>query len=391
MKYFTIFASRNDIDDLDQEIEAVFASGFKIAGSGNEFVVSPNNLFNRNKITLRIATEDSAPDYFERNIPGMMGFYENIPFEDENLQQRVIMQISVINTMIAIETDKEYNDSYRQLFYELVDKVGGIGFLPDATLIDRDGRIIVHPDGTSGPAEFKPQACTRKVRGEEFHTPEGEQRKQKSLSYLKDRNIPFVEHLPQLPPIVNVRIKSQEEIARRAIALLIVIQYACDVAQNGDLEEAKQFVFDMLSKYGVEAELTENERQLLQDVVPDQQAAVNIAWQYEAYWVLIWALGLVDTLAFPDQICDCDYAINVVASTESFAAFMDRTALRSGEEILDEADKIYRLHWACVNSRIQSQEAPAGMNESIVVERRRGLFWLIGDQNEAWDHIRMDT
>ena len=65
--------------------------------------------------------------------------------------------------------------------------------------------------------------------------------------------------------------------------------------------------------------------------------------------------------------------------------------MRNKEKIMDEADKIYRLHWACVSSRIQGQEAPAGMIESIVMERRRGLFWMMGHLDEGWDHISMDT
>lgn len=31
------------------------------------------------------------------------------------------------------------------------------------------------------------------------------------------------------------------------------------------------------------------------------------------------------------------------------------------------------------------------LNESVVMERRRGLFWLIGYRNEQWDTISMDT
>ena len=54
-----------------------------------------------------------------------------------------------------------------------------------------------------------------------------------------------------------------------------------------------------------------------------------------------------------------------------------KTKLRNAEEILDEADLIYRLHWACVHDRINAREATASMHESIVIERRRGLFWLI--------------
>ena len=48
-------------------------------------------------------------------------------------------------------------------------------------------------------------------------------------------------------------------------------------------------------------------------------------------------------------------------------------------------------HWACVHDRINAREATAGMHESIVIERRRGLFWLINYKNEDWDCISMDT
>ncbi|MNP77167.1 hypothetical protein D3C76_1745290 [compost metagenome] len=58
---------------------------------------------------------------------------------------------------------------------------------------------------------------------------------------------------------------------------------------------------------------------------------------------------------------------------------------------MDEADKIYRLHWACVNARIKGEEAPAGLIESVVLERRRALFWMIGHRDEAWNDISMNT
>ncbi|MNN39445.1 hypothetical protein D3C81_1534840 [compost metagenome] len=102
-------------------------------------------------------------------------------------------------------------------------------------------------------------------------------------------------------------------------------------------------------------------------------------------------LGLLDSLDFPDGICDCDFAIQAVSSRSSFDEFMDAASVRPAEEILDEADKIYRMHWACVNHRIQGKEAPAGLNESVVMERRRALFWVLGFRNEEWDHISMDT
>ncbi|MGZ9584311.1 DUF4272 domain-containing protein [Paenibacillus marinisediminis] len=391
MNHFTIFASRNDIDDIEAKILDVFAKGFDVKVNVNEYVIKSKTLFNKHKITIRVASEETNPDYFSNNIPGMMGFYDRIPFGDENLKDLVMTQISVLNTMVAIESEKEINDGLMQLFTRLLTEVGGIGFLPNGILLDQDGDVIVYPDGRSGSSDFRPHAAPRKVLGPEITSEEGEQRKDRSIAYLNERGIPYISWMPQLPPIVQCQFKTQEEIAKRAIALLIVIQYACDVAQSRDIHESKDFFISLLQKYGVEDGLTENESSFLQDDEPDVQEAVNLTWQYEAYWPLIWALGLVDTLEFPDQVCDCDYAINIVSNCESFEQFYQTTTMRSKQEILDEADKIYRLHWACVNSRIKGEEAPAGMNESIVMERRRGLFWMTGHRDEHWDDISMDT
>ncbi|MGZ7443203.1 DUF4272 domain-containing protein [Paenibacillus sp. TH7-28] len=394
MAYFTIFASRNDIRDIGGLIHEAFGDGFKVTGGGSgetEFSVLPKGWFKNNKITIRVASEDTDPDYFDNNIPGMMGFYDSIPFEDEDLKRRVLLQISVINTMLAIETEKEYGQDYLERFVRLAGKVDGIGFISDGTLLDRDGRVIVYPDGRSDAADFSPRACTRKIRGEDRSTPEGAERKQRNLAYLKEKQIPYLEHLPELPPLSELKVKSREEIARRAAALLIAIQYACDVAQESDQAESKAFVTGLLDQFGVADELTEAERDLLEQAEPARQDAINLTWQYEAYWALLWALRVVDSLDFPDHTCDCDFAIQAVSSCGGFAEFLERTSLRRPEEILDEADKIYRLHWACVNDRIQGREPAGGLSESVVMERRRALFWMIGYRDEAWDDISMDT
>lgn len=74
MKYFTIFASKNDIDDFGDKIADVFAAGYKIEQAGNDYVIQSNSLFPKHNLTIRVSTEDTNPDYFEANIPGMMGF-----------------------------------------------------------------------------------------------------------------------------------------------------------------------------------------------------------------------------------------------------------------------------------------------------------------------------
>lgn len=391
LRFFTIFASRNDTSDIEGFITQVFQNGFKVERNKNEYTIQSKRLFGKNKIIIRVDSEESSPNYFSNNIPGMMHMYNQIEFQEEHLKKMVLAQISVINTIIAIETKKDYSDEYVELFLKLLNEVNGIGFIPDRTLIGKDGKVIVFPDGSSGPSEFTPQACTNKVRGQSSASTDGEKRKQKSISYLQDKGIPYIEGLPQLPPLTSIQLRSREEIAKRAVALLIVIQYACDVAQEGDLKTSKEFVMELLNQFDVVESLTMQERDFLNSEQPEEKEAIQIAWQYEAQWVLLWSIGLVNTLEFPKEICDCHYAIKLVSDCSSFNEFFGKTKLRNAEEILDEADLVYRLHWACVHDRMNARESTAGMQESIVIERRRGLFWLINYKNEEWDCISMDT
>ncbi|GJM75770.1 hypothetical protein HMSSN036_79860 [Paenibacillus macerans] len=306
------------------------------------------------------------------------------------MKRRVLLQISVINTMLAIETEKEYGQDYLERFIKLAAKVDGIGFIPDGTLLDLDGRVIVYPDGRSDAADFSPRACTRKIRGEDRSTPEGAERKQRNLAYLKEKQIPYLEHLPELPPLSELKVKSREEIARRAAALLIVIQYACDVAQESDLAESKAFVTGLLDQFGVADELTELERDLLEQAEPARQAAVNLTWQYEAYWALLWALGMVDSLDFPDHTCDCDLrfrrfpAVTVLPSFWSGRRCAGRKRFGRGRQNLPAA--------LGLRQRPDSRPGARGRPE----RKRRdgaapGAVWMIGYRDEAWDDISMDT
>lgn len=89
--------------------------------------------------------------------------------------------------------------------------------------------------------------------------------------------------------------------------------------------------------------------------------------------VLLWALGIVEELNYPENIVDCDFAIQAVVSAKTFEEFMAKVKLRDIEEILDQADLIYRYDWACVSARLNQEQAPAQLNSAVVVERHGAL------------------
>ncbi|MGG2395709.1 DUF4272 domain-containing protein [Pseudomonas sp. SH1-B] len=217
-----------------------------------------------------------------------------------------------------------------------------------------------------------------------------EQRKAASIARLQATDIPYIDHLPMIEAASDVRVRSKEEIARRAIACLVTIQAACDRNAGSYTAEAAQWCQELLEQYGV-TELTAAEVQILNNQ-GERQDVINMVWKYEAYWVLLWALGIVERLDFPDHTIDCDFAIQAVSQHESLAAFLQQTHLRDIHSILDEADLIYRYHWACVDARLKQAPMPANMNASVVMERHAALNWLIdNDGQDDWDNPDVST
>ncbi|MEB7938297.1 DUF4272 domain-containing protein [Escherichia whittamii] len=218
---------------------------------------------------------------------------------------------------------------------------------------------------------------------------EAEQRKSRSIARLKQEGIPYILHLPVIEDSTEVKIPSLETIARRAVCTLMTIQHACDLMQNDQIEESRDFLIELLTKWGIKEDLTPKELHIFSGEATEQEI-INMAWKYEAYWVLIWALGYIDDLDKPIQICDCERAIRVVDQFDSLEAFIENAKLRPVTEILDQADLIFRYDWACVDARLNNKSVAGGLESGVVYERHCALNWLIG-YGDDWDNISADT
>lgn len=103
-----------------------------------------------------------------------------------------------------------------------------------------------------------------------------------------------------------------------------------------------------------------------------------------------WALGLVEDISDASNICDCNYAIKLFNESNSYEDFKSKCKLREVNEILDMLDLYYRYHWACVEKRIKPETSIGNLNSSVVIERRRGLEWIIREIQD-WYDISLDT
>ena len=181
----------------------------------------------------------------------------------------------------------------------------------------------------------------------------------------------------------EVDLRSVEEICRRAVACFIAIQIACDINQ-GNYEEGLDYFKPMIDKFGVADQLNSKESRII-DGSYSMQDAIDMDWAYEALWSLFWCLGLVKDVSDGSGVCDCDKVIRTIMDCDSVSDLVKKSKLRKKEEILDMLDLYFRYNWAINDAKVNPASSIGDLNPSTVIERRRGLEWVVSDVEDWYD------
>ena len=220
-------------------------------------------------------------------------------------------------------------------------------------------------------------------------------RKEQSEAFLQAHQIKINPHLPDL---VETAVKAPEVLLRRALTALLAAQVAIDAAEDHSVIASALFFRVILQRFGLENELTPDETMLFALADPaappvPQQDAVQLTWRIEMCMPLFWACGLTGSeLNYPDTVSDCSELIGTINSCADFDALMQLVSVRSDDEILDQADLIYRMDWACVDALVKNEPVSGGLSYDIVSERHKGFNWMISAYDaENWDDVKAHT
>lgn len=215
-------------------------------------------------------------------------------------------------------------------------------------------------------------------------------RRERNNKFIKSKGINCFNELPVISSSSEVKLKDIDTICRRVIACIISIQLSCDL-RNPDVDNAYSLNIceELLNKYGVSGDLLDIEKRLYNNTYTEQDL-YDMDWAYETYWAVIWALGLVNDIKEPNSICNCEEAIRVLFSCDTYEEFKSKVKLRDIEDILDMLDLYYRYHWACVEKRVNGKGDIGFLEPAVVAERRKGLEWLISSFKD-WNDIPLHT
>lgn len=221
-------------------------------------------------------------------------------------------------------------------------------------------------------------------------------RKQRTEQLLKEHNIAINPNLPRIESEEEAKIKSPEEIVRRAVTAFITAQIAIDICNDNGALESVEFFTPIMERFGLLGELTDDEVKYFDPAQCgniSQDEAYQMQWRIEMCVPLFWACGFMKELDFPDEMTDTVEQIHLIGGCGDFGELMSHVKMRTASEILDNADAVYRMDWACVEARLRNDGSLSGrLDSDVVVEQHKGFNWLIGAyEAEDWDNVAPHT
>jgi hypothetical protein len=211
---------------------------------------------------------------------------------------------------------------------------------------------------------------------------EAQSRKIKSEKRLKSESVPINANLPTIESESEAKFRESREILQRALCLIVV-------ALKGEGLE-KAYLDSLIKEYDLIESFSPEELAFINSKRIVKKDKIKFTWKYEPATVLMWAIGFVPKLGRPIETCNVPLVVNILKSGGK-KDLLSKSKMRSKKEILDEADLIYRYHWATRDAEINGRDSPAGLESGVVYERHYALNWLIGYMEQEWDDVSTDT
>ncbi|MFC7519043.1 DUF4272 domain-containing protein [Herbaspirillum sp. GCM10030257] len=188
-----------------------------------------------------------------------------------------------------------------------------------------------------------------------------------------NENLPFVESLDDLRP------KSGAEVAARAIAA----GYLAAFCFSAPAEKVR----NDLSRFALWEQLTIDEQSLLSNQDASDQSKAFHSWLVESIQFMAWSLSLVPL----DHFAPCSEALvsHFPKPSTDPGPFIANASLRQIDELLQEADTLYMLHWCAVEGNLGGQ-SDSRLNLPRISFRRHAADWVVGVA-EAWADVPLDT
>lgn len=403
MENCTIYSHKLDFDKVVEIIKSELPKAkidYKDGGKQKSLTATLKGGFFSKTKTLKVNyRERKTPSYkldqidcgLTQNLSGMANLIQSLPAQNENLKSKFLAKVMSTNCEMPFIAEPEINSEFESVLRKITNELECFVFAQPSKLfglssqqhfLDKNLNLVLDMVGNSDIDDIDVSVDAKyHDASSENDTEDQKSRKASSEAFLKSNGIKINTNLPTSPSTEDTQLRNQKEVIDRAYALLVI-------AVKGEGVEQEHLVKTVAAKninsFSPRESFIYNKQTL------DDQEKAYATWRYESLYTILWALGMMDELKYPNDICDVTDVVGKIFEP-SRVDFEASVNLRSVSEIQTELDKTYRMNWACVDAKVKGEEVSGGINPSVVYERHYSLNWLTNHQNQSWDDILTST
>ena len=386
----TIYANHKSYDDIPAMMAEIFKdtmTAMEPTDDGVEFTLQDSS-----KVRFHFMSKMQLAAH----ITGMEAFFLDAPVEDEELKKSLVQQMIYFNSVTGVEFTIDGNDDRTEYlivaFYLLAVKLDGFVLHPNMYLYRADKKLLISADGKTDFTEYTPKGESTFLDKDIPEEQTDIDRRRRSIEKCESMGLSVMESLKAAVYESECVIPSKEDMVHR-LACIFAAAVCSEACSNYEPKKAKEMCKGMLGdldkQYSVSKWFSDEEREYVSDPLKYPGLHPKFGWRYEGCAVILWALGLWE-LGEPVKICDAS-EVGKILWENDLDSIMEKSEVKSKEEILDMQDLIMRYDWACVDARINGKEMTV-IDGEIVYEWHYALNWLTNANYTAdWDSIRPDT
>ncbi len=382
----TVYALSNR--SVDAELLGQLAPDADISDDASSFIVTWAD------VAVRVSSmaADAVPDHLQ----GLMGFLVSQTGGDPNAIAPVLSTVQGVQQVFGMVVEPDFDADQRamSLVISLTATLESAFTFANGMFYDPFGQIWLGEQGAPPLADLG-ELRVIKVPEPVVATPAQAARTERVLERLKAYGVPgWPGHIRWVGDESTVTLRSPAEVARRVVAMHSVVTFARGRPRDEVIADIERF--------GIGGDVSPTEAALLHASPVDEAARQEMIWSLEALVPLMWALGHIDELAWPESMIDVEALHDLIFASLPDRAAVDAASLRPVAEILDAVELTVRQHNGLRGSHTSGDLVPMNFNWNaptemvlasrslaapVLAQRHQALNWLIRFGDAGWDDV----
>lgn len=345
------------------------------------------------KFVIHIPEYVNTKEKLEGYQVAMFNHVRMIKTDKKDIQINLLKQIQLSRLIGNIQFDLTSDDSRNDFLYSvaitLMKEFQTCILMPNKDILNCNSKLILSSDGKSDLNEYKVTVNIDKL----FHrtteaTEEDVKIYNNSNKILESNNVFFDANIKQTLRYQDLKIRTKEEICKRALATYAVGIYSALKLHNADdFEKVEYSMIGLENKYSITPFYSSVERAYRNTKNLIKEFPLKFIWNFEASAVLFWALGLIDELNPVNSQFKPEVLSKLLSNYNGFKDVLDASKLRSDEELFQLQDLCLRYRFAC-NIASSKSEFDIDVIPGVIIQRYKTLNWVVTTlYGDEWDKI----